>query len=107
VDIISAAYLGKDYRQVQATLETMGLSVRVIPQQSTATAGTVLQVNPTGTVPKGSEVTVTYAVAPPAATTAAPVPTATTPAVSAPTPNSSLAACTPGELPGTPPTCKP
>ncbi|MET4591879.1 protein kinase [Arthrobacter sp. 754] len=107
VDIISAAYLGKDYRQVQATLETMGLSVRVIPQQSTATAGTVLQVNPTGTVPKGSEVTVTYAVAPPAATTAAPVPTATTPAVSAPTPNSSLAACTPGELPGTAPTCKP
>jgi serine/threonine-protein kinase len=107
VDVISAAYLGKDYRQVQATLETMGLSVRVIPQQSTAAAGTVLQVNPTGTVPKGTEVTVTYAVAIPAATTVAPVPTATTPPASAPNTSSALPDCTTGQLPGVPPTCTP
>ncbi|PTT61392.1 protein kinase domain-containing protein [Arthrobacter sp. HMWF013] len=102
VDIISAAYLGKDYRQVQATLETMGLSVRVIPQQSTAAAGTVLQVNPTGTVPKGTEVTVTYAVAIP---TTAPVPTTSSPPASAAP--SAIATCDPGQLPGTPATCTP
>lgn len=110
VDIISAAYLGKDYRQVQATLETMGLSVRVVPQQSTSAPGTVLQVNPTGTVPKGSEVTVIYAEAPPAPaptqSTPAPVPPATT-AAQPTTTGSALPDCTTGQLPGVPPTCKP
>ncbi|RAX44630.1 protein kinase [Arthrobacter sp. AQ5-06] len=103
VDIISAAYLGKDYRQVQGTLETMGLSVRVIPQQSTAAAGTVLQVNPTGTVPKGAEVTVTYAVPVPATTPSAPPSSA--PASAEPT--SALPKCNPGQLPGLPATCAP
>jgi hypothetical protein len=103
VDIISAAYLGKDYRQVQGTLETMGLSVRVIPQQSTSAAGTVLQVNPTGTVPKGSEVTVTYAVPVPATTPSAPP---SSPAASA-EPTSALPKCNPGQVPGLPPTCAP
>ncbi|ALV41479.1 protein kinase [Pseudarthrobacter sulfonivorans] len=102
VDIISAAYLGKDYRQVQGALETMGLSVRVIPQQSTSAAGTVLQVNPTGTVPKGAEVTVTYAVPVPASTPTAPP---STPASAEPT--STLSKCNPGQLPGLPPTCAP
>ncbi|WP_332762123.1 protein kinase domain-containing protein [Pseudarthrobacter sp.] len=103
VDIISAAYLGKDYRQVQGTLETMGLSVRVIPQQSTSAAGTVLQVNPTGTVPKGAEVTVTYAVPVPASMPTAPP---SSPAASA-EPTSTLPKCNPGQLPGLPPTCAP
>jgi serine/threonine protein kinase len=103
VEIISAAYLGKDYRQVQGTLETMGLSVRVIPQQSTSAAGTVLQVNPTGTVPKGAEVTVTYAVPVPATTPAAPP---SSPVASA-EPTSTLSKCNPGQLPGLPPTCAP
>ncbi|MHA7288882.1 protein kinase domain-containing protein [Arthrobacter sp. MDT3-24] len=102
VDIISAAYLGKDYRQVQGALETMGLSVRVIPQQSTSAAGTVLQVNPTGTVPKGAEVTVTYAVPVPASTPTAPP---STPASAAPT--SALPGCNPGQVQGLPPTCAP
>ncbi|MGY4543334.1 serine/threonine protein kinase [Arthrobacter sp. UYNi723] len=102
VDIISAAYLGKDYRQVQGTLETMGLSVRVIPQQSTSAAGTVLQVNPTGTVPKGAEVTVTYAVPVPATMPTTPP---SSPAASAdPSP---LPKCNPGQLPGLPATCAP
>jgi serine/threonine protein kinase len=104
VNIISAAYLGKDYRQVQSTLETMGLSVRVIPQQSTEAAGTVLQVNPTGTVPKGSEVTVIYAVPIPAPSTPSAPPTSPT---SSPTTSAALPDCTPGQLPGVPPTCKP
>ncbi|KRE76781.1 protein kinase domain-containing protein [Arthrobacter sp. Soil762] len=103
VDIISAAYLGKDYRQVQGTLETMGLSVRVIPQQSTSAAGTVLQVNPTGTVPKGAEVTVTYAVPVPATMPTTPP---SSPAASA-EPTSTLPKCNPGQLPGLPPTCAP
>lgn len=103
VDIISAAYLGKDYRQVQGTLETMGLSVRVIPQQSTSAAGTVLQVNPTGTVPKGAEVTVTYAVPVP---TSSPTTPPSSPAASA-DPSAALPKCNPGQLPGLPPTCAP
>ncbi|WP_426989140.1 protein kinase domain-containing protein [Pseudarthrobacter sp. Y6] len=103
VDIISAAYLGKDYRQVQGTLETMGLSVRVIPQQSTSAAGTVLQVNPTGTVPKGAEVTVTYAVPTPTSSPTAPP---SSPAASA-EPTSALPKCNPGQLPGLPATCAP
>ncbi|MET3175416.1 UNVERIFIED_ORG: serine/threonine protein kinase [Arthrobacter sp. UYCu721] len=102
VDIISAAYLGKDYRQVQGTLETMGLSVRVIPQQSTSAAGTVLQVNPTGTVPKGAEVTVTYAVPTPTSSPTAPP---SSPAASADP--SALPVCNPGQVQGLPPTCKP
>ncbi|MET3143443.1 UNVERIFIED_ORG: serine/threonine-protein kinase [Arthrobacter sp. UYEF2] len=108
VDIISAAYLGKDYRQVQGTLETMGLSVRVIPQQSTSAAGTVLQVNPTGTVPKGAEVTVTYAVPAPATTPTAPPSSspAASPAASA-GPTSVLPSCNPGQVQGLPPTCGP
>jgi serine/threonine-protein kinase len=99
VDIISAAYLGKDYHQVQGTLETMGLSVTLIPQQSTATAGTVLQVSPSGTVPKGTDINVTYAVPVPAPS---PSPTASSPAAAA-----TLPICNPGQLPGPGPTCKP
>ena len=102
VNIISAAYLGKDYRQVQSSLETMGLSVTVLPQQSAETAGTVLEINPTGTVPKGTAVTIIYAV---------PLPTATSaPATSSPSATASQSAlpnCTTGQLPGVPATCKP
>jgi serine/threonine-protein kinase len=102
VNIISAAYLGKDYRQVQGQLETLGLSVRVLPQQSTAAEGTVLQVNPTGTVPQGAEVTVTYAVPVPETTPVEP------PSSPSPTPvESELPACGSEELPGLPPTCAP
>ena len=102
VNIISAAYLGKDYRQVQAALESMGLSVTVLPQQSAEKAGTVLEINPTGTVPKGTAVTIIYAV---------PLPTATSaPPTSSPSSTASgtvLPDCTTGQLPGTPATCKP
>ncbi|RAX17634.1 protein kinase [Pseudarthrobacter sp. AG30] len=108
VNVIPAAYLGKDYRQVQASLAGLGLQVTVLPQESTATPGTVLELNPTGTVPRGSLITVIYATAPkPAPTTAAPTPAPTTSPVAGPTPISPLPTCAAGQTPGTPPTCTP
>ena len=54
VNIIPAAYLGKDYRQVQAELSALGLAVNgVISSESTEDPGTVLDVNPTGPVAGG------------------------------------------------------
>lgn len=112
VNVIPAAYLGQDYREVQAELGGLGLAVTVVPQESTAAApGRVIELNPTGLVPKGSPITVVYAVAPPAPTTSspapAPTPAPTTSSVAAPTLESPLPDCTDGELPGAPPTCKP
>jgi serine/threonine-protein kinase len=113
VNVIPAAYLGKDYRQVQTALANLGLQVTVLPQESrSATPGTVLELNPTGPVPKGSLITVIYATAPspPAPTTTAPkptpAPTSSSP-VAAPTPISPLATCAAGQTPGTPATCTP
>ena len=73
----------------------------VLPQQSAETAGTVLEINPTGTVPKGTAVTIIYAVPLPTAT---PVPTTTPKATASET---ALPDCTTGQLPGVPATCKP
>ena len=108
--MIPAAYLGKDYRQVQTALANLGLQVTVLPQESrTAAPGTVLELNPTGVVPKGSLITVIYATAPsPAPTTAAPTPAPTTSSpVAGPTPLSPLPTCAAGQTPGTPATCTP
>ena len=109
VNVIPAAYLGKDYRQVQSALAGLGLAVTVLPQESSSAApGTVLELNPTGVVPKGTQITVVYATAPsPAPTTAAPAPTPTTSSVAGPTPISPLPTCSAGQAPGTPPTCTP
>lgn len=110
VNVIPAAYLGKDYRQVQTALANLGLQVTVLPQESrTAVPGTVLELNPTGVVPKGSLITVIYATAPsPAPTTAAPTPApATSSPVAGPTPLSPLPTCAAGQTPGTPATCTP
>ncbi|MBT2533439.1 serine/threonine protein kinase [Arthrobacter sp. ISL-48] len=103
VNIIASAYLGKDYREVQNALANMGLAVTVLPQESAETPGTVLELNPVGTVAKGTQVVVMYAVPKPPATTAP----ATTPPPSASASPSSLPNCTTGQLPGVPPTCKP
>jgi serine/threonine-protein kinase len=111
VNVIPAAYLGQDYRKVQAELAGLGLSVTVIPQETSADdPGSVIEVNPTGLVPQGSPITVVYAVAPkPAPTTSSPTPTpsTTTSAVAAPSIASPLPACTASQLPGAPPTCQP
>lgn len=100
VNVISAAYLGKDYRQVKASLESMGLFVRVLPEQSPETAGAVLGIDPSGTMPKGTEVTITYAVPLPTTTPSAP-PSSASPAATV------LPNCNPGQVQGLPPTCKP
>lgn len=100
VNVISAAYLGKDYRQVKASLESMGLFVRVLPEQSPETAGAVLGIDPSGTMPKGTEVTITYAVPLPTTTPSAP-PSSAAPAATV------LPSCNPGQVQGLPPTCKP
>ncbi|NUS35498.1 MAG: serine/threonine protein kinase [Pseudarthrobacter sp.] len=109
VNVIADGYLGKDYRQVRTQLEQLGLQVTVLPQESRSAApGTVLQLNPTGTVPKGSLITVVYATAPsPAPTTAAPTPAPTTSSVAGPTPLSPLPTCASGQTPGTPAACTP
>lgn len=109
VDIVAAGYLGKDYQVVRAALERLGLSVTGVAQQSTERPGEVLDLDPTGTVPKGTLVTVTYAVEPPApeptqpSAEPEPEPTSTQ---SAPA-TSGLPTCTAGEQPGLPPTCAP
>ncbi|PNI08745.1 protein kinase [Arthrobacter sp. AFG7.2] len=117
VNVIPAAYLGKDYRQVQAELAALGFAVTVVPEESTAAApGRVLELNPTGALPEGSPITVIYAVAPePEPTTSSPAPAPapttapatapTTSSVAAPTVASSLPACTGDQVPGTSPTC--
>jgi len=82
----------------------MGLAVTVLPQESSATPGTVLELNPVGTVPKGSQVVVMYAVPKQAVTTAPASTPSPTPSTA---PQSALPDCTAGQLPGVPPTCKP
>ncbi len=109
VDIIPAAYLGRSYQQVRTDLVNLGLGVNGVTQVTDdAEPGTVLDVNPSGPVPPGSTITVTYAVAPqttepPAPTTAAPTKEAPTTAPSAPT----VTDCATGQLPGAQATCKP
>ncbi|MDP9985796.1 serine/threonine-protein kinase [Arthrobacter oryzae] len=113
VNVIPEAYLGKPYRQVQAALAGLGLQVTVLPQESSSAApGTVLELNPTGVIPKGSAITVVYATAPapaptPTPTTVVPTPAPTTSSQAGPTPISPLATCAVGQAPGAPPTCTP
>jgi eukaryotic-like serine/threonine-protein kinase len=114
VNVIPEKYLGGDYRTVQSQLTALGLVVVGVQQESSEDPGTVLELNPTGPVPAGSTITVTYAVAPePAPTTSSPATTQppaatsspTTSSVAAPTLESSLPGCTNSPLPGAPPTC--
>ena len=109
VNIIPEAYLGKDYRTVQSELSAMDLDVTIQSQVDANSApNTVIALSRTGRVEVGSAVTITYAVAPPAA----PTQTETTPAPPPPTSESApaepeLPDCNSGELPGLPPTCAP
>ncbi|WP_461188400.1 serine/threonine-protein kinase [Arthrobacter sp. Z4-13] len=114
VNVIPAAFLGENFEVVRTELSNLGLAVTVEPlQTNTAPPGTVVQLNPTGLLPVGSPITVTYAVAPPAPTTSSPAPAPTpTPApttssVAAPTAQEPLPDCEDDELPGLPPTCQP
>ncbi|MCU1566753.1 MAG: Kinase domain protein, partial [Pseudarthrobacter sp.] len=111
VNVIPDAYLGQDYRQVRSELTNLGLAVTVVPQETTVAApGRVVELNPTGPLPVGSPITVTYAVAPspaPAPTTPAPTSAPSTPSAAGPTAPTSLPACGNNQLPGLPPTCQP
>jgi serine/threonine-protein kinase len=61
VNVVPAAYLGRNYTQVKAELEALGLGVALNPMPSTTgTMGQVTAVDPSGQVTLGSTVTVTY-----------------------------------------------
>ena len=64
VTVRASDYLGRPVADARSALETAGLVVRVTSVSSTAGAGSVVGVSPTGTVRRGSTVTLTVATAP-------------------------------------------
>ncbi|MDQ4491277.1 serine/threonine-protein kinase [Sinomonas sp. ASV486] len=102
VNVVPAAYLGKNYTDVQNQLEALGLSVTLVAVQSqTGIQGAVTSVSPGGQVPANSNITVTYlSVQPPVTlpqTSAAPPTSPTSNRSGAPTPTSgALASVLPG-----------
>jgi serine/threonine-protein kinase len=68
VQLDPAAYLGRPVAEVQAELAALGLAVTLQPVQTADVAdGLVTALGPTGGLVAGSTVTVSHAVAPPAA----------------------------------------
>ncbi|SNR61670.1 serine/threonine-protein kinase [Blastococcus mobilis] len=68
-------FVGRPVGDVEAALGAMGLGVERVPQETAAQApGLVTAVSPAGSVPRGTRVTVSFAVAPPPAPVPAPVP---------------------------------
>jgi serine/threonine-protein kinase len=73
VQVTAADYVGKKVTDVQAALAAKGLRVTLTKVTTAATAaGLVTAVTPTGALPPGSAVTVTYAAAPVAVAPAPP-----------------------------------
>ncbi|MDQ0710397.1 serine/threonine protein kinase [Arthrobacter woluwensis] len=64
VNIIPDAYNGRDYATVRNELIALGLQVKGNEVTNKETAGTVIDVNPSGPVAKGDTVTVTYSKGP-------------------------------------------
>ena len=64
VTVRAADYLGLPVAQARSALVAAGLNVRVTSVASTSAAGSVVGVSPTGTVRRGSTVTLTVATAP-------------------------------------------
>jgi eukaryotic-like serine/threonine-protein kinase len=65
VVVVAADHVGRDVDEVESALAALGLRVeRVAQPSSSAPAGQVLDVTPTGALRTGDLVTVTYAVAP-------------------------------------------
>jgi len=91
VDINADNYIGRDIHQVDPELSALGVRPRLVSMQNDGshTPDSVAGVSPSGEVPKGSVVTVTYWGPAPAtsapATTSAPPPAASTPATTPPT----------------------
>jgi serine/threonine-protein kinase len=65
VTVRAADYLGQSVAHARAALTALGLTVRTTSVPSTATAGTVVGVSPTGTLRRASTVTLTVATAEP------------------------------------------
>jgi len=75
VPVVAADLVGKKATDVQTLLKGLGLTVTMKPVTTSATAaGLVTAVTPTGNLPPGSAVTVSYAVAPTAAPKPSPAP---------------------------------
>lgn len=105
VDVIPAAYLGKNYQTVQAQLSALNLDVTIVPQEDASAApNSVIALSRSGRVEVGSAITVTYAVAPAPTTTAPAPPPSSAPVTAAPT-AAPVTPCATGQQPGTPPTC--
>ncbi|MFD2092495.1 protein kinase domain-containing protein [Blastococcus deserti] len=63
--LVADEYLGRPVGEVEAELGGLGLGVERVPQETAARApGTVTALTPAGSVPVGTRVSVTYAVAP-------------------------------------------
>ncbi|WP_138417098.1 serine/threonine-protein kinase [Sinomonas gamaensis] len=91
VNVVAGDYVGQNYALVQQQLEALGLQVQLAPvQQSQGFQGAVLTVSPTGRVPVGTTITVTYAVVP--QPTPTPTPTRTQPATPSTGPTSTPSA---------------
>ncbi|MDR6557398.1 serine/threonine-protein kinase [Arthrobacter pascens] len=68
VNIIPAAYLGKQFTDVRDELNALGLRVDGEPVFNAAAPGTVTEINPTGPVQPGETIKVTYSKGPEKAT---------------------------------------
>lgn len=103
VNIVPAAYLGKNYTQVKAQLEGLGMRVVLNPVQSrTGTMGQVTGIEPGGEVAIGSTITVTYLSVQPPVTITTPPPAQSTTAPPANTSPTQTSGALPSLLPTAP-----
>jgi eukaryotic-like serine/threonine-protein kinase len=77
VTISPSAYRGRDIEDVTSELRAQGMEVVPTEVQDDNAAGTVIDLSPTGVVPVGSRIIVTYSAGPEPTTSAPPTPTET------------------------------
>jgi len=64
INVIPDAYLGRPYNDVRSELTTMGLQVNGVEVFNNAAPGTVVDINPSGPVQRGTTIKVTYSKGP-------------------------------------------
>lgn len=64
INLIPDAYLGQQYSKVRSDLIALGLQVNGVPVADPAAPGTVTDINPSGPVPAGETIKVTYSKGP-------------------------------------------
>lgn len=64
INVIPDAYLGRPYNDVRSELTTMGLQVNGVEVFNNAAPGTVVDINPSGPVQRGTTITVSYSKGP-------------------------------------------